>query len=232
LLKLYAKGFDCVLAVGEHGYKYFKNTFPNSKIKSVTYPVDLRNCDNNAPAPISGKHIRLMFPHRVNSNYGAHNLFNIVTDLLNKGYFPTVFVPSYGEDYLKFRKEVQQSNFENCFVFMDDFISWDDICKSYDQLHFSISPCLFSNGNMSILEVMASGVVPIMSESVKFNSDLVHQQGGGVVCDISDFVENVIKYYERPELYMETSTQARLASKSFSINQVALRWKYIIEELI
>lgn len=231
LLKLYGKGFDCVFAVGEHGFRYFKDIFPHSKVVSVTYPVDLAGCSNNSPAVMDGKYIRLMFPHRVNRNYGAHNLFGIVTKLLDIGYCPQVFVPSYGEEYLKFRRDVTLNNLESYFVFMDDFTSWDEISSSYDQLHFSVSPCLFSNGNMSILEVMASGVVPIMSDAVKFNSDLVQSKGGGIVCSISCFVENIVRYYESPELYAELSGQARIASQPFSIYQVAINWKDLLEDI-
>lgn len=226
LKRLYKRGFDGVFAVGQHGFEYFNQVFNFQNVIQTIYPIDLEIClKENRPAQLSERPLKIIYPHRLEPIYSPAKIFTVIDDLTVKyGRDVSVFVPSYGSLFAAFKEEVAKSKYSRNITFLDDIKEWDDVGRLYNDMHFSISPCDFSNGNMAIVEAMASGVVCLVTREVLFNSGLIRENGGGKVVNVGQMAEEINAYIENKEAYLESSAQARKIAARYSVENIAKEW--------
>ena len=195
VILIYSK-VDGIIAVNPVAEAQMKFFFPQKQIILIPYPVS----HNHINFKIKDKGIRLIFANRLTSFYNPLRALKIFYDFINLGYDGTLYLNSNGELLESCKKFINDNDLSKHCFFIDDIKDWKDLNKVYSRSNIYFFPAIFTNGNLSLLEMMFSGCGIIISENI-FDAFLVTDGVNGFKCSSDkEFLNSLIKYNDNYDL--------------------------------
>lgn len=202
------KDLNAFLAVGEHAQEYWEHYFDRSKVCLFRHPTyidqylahDVRFRKNN---------ITLFFGHRLTEEYNPVLALQILFEIQKKYSGASMIMNGSGPLRNKLEEIINIHGIRN--ITWTDIDKYNDLDNYYRCGDISISPCLYSNGNIGILEAAASGMPLLISENVDYHSNEIKKFENGYILKSSviEFYDKIIKYIESDSLLTAHSQNSK-----------------------
>ena len=100
------------------------------------------------------------------------------------------------------RAKITELGIGDAVEFLTNRKSWSELHKVYARCDILNLPANFSNGNLTILEAMASGMGVVVSDRVLGIGKMVEDGKNGFNCEptIEAFLNRIERYIQQPEL--------------------------------
>lgn len=201
--KLFNKA-DLYIGMGEVAKKQFIEDFefPEEKVANMSYPQDIEEYYNHPLREKKlGDPITLLFANRLVDRYQPLIALKVLKRLSTK--YPNIkmLMNADGSQKKECVDFIEKNNLTNV-EFLDKIDSWNNMHLIYKKSDILILPCVYSNGNGTIIEARASGMGVVISNQI--NNIEKHSKHGEncFICDLNvdDFVNAVSIYIENPKL--------------------------------
>jgi len=177
LTRLY-KHVDAVFAVTPEAVMQFRDVFGfGEKVKAARYATDL---DDYLPHPLrqTGPDLTFLFANRLTDSYNPLLALKAFYQVQQE--FPQAKLLLNGEGPLRAACQEFISQFQLKQVrFLDHLQHWNDLNIVYSQSDVLLLPAVFSAGNFTIYEAMASGMGLVISEQVRGNGEVIVNNENG-----------------------------------------------------
>lgn len=209
---------DLILTAGNHANDYFVNTlgFDSQRVVKINYPMSIEKNLRHSLRKTKDSYV-FLFSHRLVDIYNPLMAINIFSKVLKRHPESTLLLNGSGELRTQCEIRIDELGLKNVVTFLDEIDSWESLHQVYQNADISISPAIFSNGNGSIIEAMASGMGIVLSDNVLTNRDLIASNDCGFVCELSvdAFVEAIEQYFVVPALINEHGKRGRQAIQHY-----------------
>lgn len=198
------KGVDLYLGMSEAAKDQLiqEFEFPESKVDLGRYPQDI---DEYFEHPLRkkkvGEKLRLLFANRLVERYNPIFVLEVFHRLKKK--YPNIELYMNSDGNLKSKCiEFIKQNHLNDVHFLYEIDSWNNMHLVYKNSDILILPALYSNGNMTIIESMASGMGLVLSNRINDIEQLSKDDENMYICDlnIDEFSRCLEKYIQNPEI--------------------------------
>lgn len=201
--KIFSK-VDLYIGMGELAKKQFieEFEFPKEKVANLSYPQDIEEYYNH---PLREKEygdpITILFANRLVDRYQPLMALEVFRRLSTKYPHINMLMNAEGSQKKECVEFIGKNNLDNV-EFLDKIDSWNNMHLIYKKSDILILPCVYSNGNGTIIEARASGMGVVISNQI--NNIEKHSKHGEncFICDLNvdDFVNSVSIYIENPKL--------------------------------
>lgn len=234
LIKKLFKKVDLYIGMGEVAKNQFLEEFgfPEDKVTSLSYPQDIEEYYNH---PLRVKKledpITLLFANRLVERYQPLMALELLRRLSLK--YPNIkmLMNASGSQKEKCVKFIEKNNLTN-IEFLDKIDSWNDMHLIYKRSDILILPCVYSNGNGTIIEARASGMGIVISNQI--NNIERHSKNGKncFICnlDINEFEKAVSKYINNLDLIVEHGKLSRELVKYRRNDYTAKKYFKVFQE--
>lgn len=203
LLRRLYNNLDAVFALTEDTYTQFHDTLGfGPKVIQARYASDLEACLQH---PLRDAHIpprTLLFANRLTDIYNplaAIRIFRLVYEQE-----PGIRMRMNASGPLReaCTQLIETYNLSGQIDFLDGIASWDQLHTVYAAADILLLPAIFSNGNFTIYEAMASGMGIVISDRILGNGRKVENgvNGFNLPVDETVFAENILHYIHDPQL--------------------------------
>jgi len=211
-------GIDCFLPVGEHAVEYWSDFFPKEKLHLFRYPTFI---DEYMKHPLRKKKndLTLFFGHRLTEEYNPLMAIKILSACQVKYPKTSLLINSAGPLKDKILNYINENNVTN--VRWIDIKSYSDLSIYYKNGDVSLSPCIYSNGNIGTLEASASGMPILISEHVHYHGKIINKFKNGFILKLSilEFVRKIFQYIEDDELLTCHSNRSKKSVMELNNNE-------------
>lgn len=213
LMKKLFKKIDLYIGMGEVAKKQFLEEFefPKEKVTSLSYPHDIEEYYNHPLREKKfGDPITLLFANRLVERYQPLMALEVMKRVSSK--YPNIkmLMNADGSQKKECTDFIEKNNLTNV-EFLDKIDSWNNMHLIYKQSDILILPCVYSNGNGTIIEARASGMGIVISNQI--NNIERHSKNGEncFICDLNvdEFEKAVSKYIDNPELLIDHGRLSR-----------------------
>lgn len=190
---------DAVTAETEMMADELKNNFevPAKKIKVFPWGIDIKMFGKGYDKQINkerkklkldGKAPVIFSPRSIKPVYGINTIVDSIPAVVKE--FPGamfVFAKGYSEElYEKVIKDkVHNSKIKNNVIFVDSYFSDEDMAMWYNLADVFVSASQSDTISLSVLEGMACGSVPVVSD-IKGNKELIEDKKNGFVFSLGN----------------------------------------------
>jgi len=203
-IKKYFNDADCYIGMGEIAKKQFieELDFPEDKVINLPYPQDIEEYYNHPLREKKyGDPITLLFANRLVDRYQPLIALKVLKNLSCKYPHVRMLMNAEGNEKKECLDYIEMNNITNV-EFLDRIDSWNNMHLIYKQADILILPCVYSNGNGTIIEARASGMGVVISNQI---NNIEQHSIPGKNCFISnlnvdDFVCAVSMYIDNPEI--------------------------------
>lgn len=219
--KLY-KNIDFIFASNKDAEEQFKNNFLfNEKVVLSRYGADI---DKHLEHARKAKVETILFANRLTDIYDplfALDIFNTAKKSL-----PYLKLKMNGSGELRTlcEEKIHNLGIESSVEFLDHISNWDSLHKTYQQSDILLLPAKFSNGNLTIIESMASGMGVVISDKVNGHREILTDGENCFICphgDAKKFTEAILLYATTPQLLDSHAVINKAKVKHLSINGTA-----------
>lgn len=227
---LYRK-VDNVLVTAEDSIQQF-NEFGFKKVSYCPYATDLADYFKH-PIREQKSGYTYLFPNRLVPLYNPLLAIDIFFNIYKLHPTSILKLNAQGELFEKCVERINELSISDNVVFLDQIDKWDKMHLVYKESDILIFPALFSNGNFTIIEAMASGMGLVISNKILGLGSEVKNSYNGFNCEpeIDVFVESIKKYIANPDLFIEHSLINRKIAYKYSTEGVAEFFNEIINKL-
>lgn len=175
------------------------------------------------------KEIRLIMSGGVKKLKGALETVNLVTSLNNKNRPYRVTLDVYGkfDDKVFFDSFLEAINNKD-YIKYHGCVDKDELYEAYKRAHFLIALSYLDSFNMTVVEAMANGTVPIITENVGA-CEFVDENKSGFIVKLDDYygrIEEILdSSFYKQEKYLNIVKNAYDKSKEIS-------WRHKLNEYI
>jgi glycosyltransferase involved in cell wall biosynthesis len=195
------RNVDLVVVSAEDSSQQFED-FGFKKVVYCPYATDLANYFSH-PIRTRKSGYTYLFPNRLTAIYNPIQAIDIFYEIYKL--YPTSILQlnAQGELYGECVKRIEELSLNGKVVFLNKIESWEDMHLIYKKSDILIFPALFSNGNYTIIEAMASGMGLVISNKILGLGTIIKNNYNGFNCEpeTSAFVESVKRYIDHPELF-------------------------------
>lgn len=213
------RNVDAVFAVPEMATEQLRKLFPHlsSVTHTASYSADIDGYFEH-PLRQAREGYRYLFPNRLTDIYNPLLAIEIFAEVLSRYPASTLRLNQHGELLPDCQRLIARLGLEDSVQFLDEITHWDDLSEIYRESDILLFPAAFSNGNLTILECMASGMGIVISDKILSQSDWLREQGGAFVRppEKAEFVDAILQYVGRPELLREHAEVNRVLAKPWS----------------
>lgn len=213
LMKKLFKKVDLYIGMGEVAKNQFLEEFdfPKEKVVSLAYPQDIEEYYNH---PLRDKKfeepITLLFANRLVERYQPLMALEVIRRLSLK--YPNIkmLMNSSGSQKDQCLEFIEKNNLANV-EFLDKIDSWNNMHLIYKQSDILILPCVYSNGNGTIIEARASGMGIVISNQINNIERHSKHSENCFICnlDVDEFEKAVSKYINNLNLLVEHGKLSR-----------------------
>lgn len=210
LRRLYAD-LDLVIVSAADAVDQFKVEFGfGDKVVAGRYASDLDEYFSHESRSRRDAYVYL-FANRLTEIYGPIKAIEIFHEVLISNPGSKLVMNTSGELYKQCVDKIDSLGIAGSVEFLTNLKSWADLGDVYKRCDILLLPALFSNGNFSVLEAMASGMGVVVSNKVMGMGDYLIDGKTGFVCDpdVSQFVTSINRYISNPALFGSFSEFAR-----------------------
>jgi len=231
-IKMLYRNIDMVIVPSEDTIAQFKDVFGyKEKVVLGNYPIDLEKYFAHNYRTKKDFYTYL-FPNRLIEIYNPLLAIDIFYEIQKKYHDSKLLINSEGNLLTKCKELIKKYNLENNVEFLSEIKSWEELHLVYKRADIMILPALFSNGNISISEAMASGLGIVISNKIMGRSGAFITNGyNGFKCNPTkeEFVECIENYIKNPSLFVEHANINRLKVKPYSIEETAVRFNDLVK---
>lgn len=232
IIKLFYRRVDLVIVSAEDAIKQFKEDFHfNEKVKYCNYASDIDNYFSHKLREHKQKNNYIyLFPNRLIDIYNPLLAIHIFKAIVNK--YPGSVLKINAEGPLKNDciKLISELDIIGNVIFLTEIKQWDDLPIIYKSCDIMILPALFSNGNFTIIEAMASGMGIVISNKILGIGNLIVDGVNGYNCEpnIAEFVKRIEEYINNPSLFVSHAKLNREKAFPFSAKGTAKKFYEIL----
>ncbi|CAA6807624.1 MAG: Group 1 glycosyl transferase [uncultured Sulfurovum sp.] len=230
LQKFFYRDVDYILTSHLDATRQFRDDFQfGSKVITSRYATDL---DGHLQHPLREKKeaYTYLFPNRLTNIYNPLLAIDIFAEVYERYPKSKLLLNNEGELKDECIEKIKHYQLEESIEFLSEIKAWDDLPKVYERSDILIFPALFSNGNFSINESMASGMGIIISNKINGHSNtLSHKKNCFIIePDKDEFIGAIEAYIAQPELF---KIHARMNKKLMEPLSVEGTAKFLYESL-
>lgn len=230
LLHFLYRNVDLVLVSADDSIQQFKD-FGFKNVIYCPYATDLTNYFTH---PIRNQKLgyTYLFPNRLVSIYNPLKAIDIFFEIYKLYPASILKLNAQGELYQDCINRINELSIKENVFFLNQINSWEEMHLIYKECDIMIFPALFSNGNYTILEAMASGMGLVISNKILGLGSIIQNNYNGfnVEPDTNLFVKSIEKYIENPDLFKEHSSINRDIAFKYSAEGVAEMFNQIIDK--
>ena len=143
-----------------------------------------------------------LFANRLTEIYNPVAAINVLLEIKEHHSSSKMLMNADGELRSVCEKKIRDLSLKYDVEFLGNISSWNELHKVYKRSDILLLPALFSAGNFTVLEAMASGMGIIISNNIYGLGNLIEHYKNGFICEpnVEDFVKYATKYIEQPEL--------------------------------
>ena len=224
IIKIAYNNLDLILVSADDIVDQFVNTFRfrESQVIASQYAADIGSYLQHEKKQ-QQEIFRILFPNKLIPIYNPIGAIEIVGKLIQK--HPKIHLTLNADGLLRKQCEVliTQLKIERNVTFLDEIRSWDELNLIYKSNDIMFLPALFSNGNFSQLEAMASGMGIVISENVLGVGKLIVNGVNGFVCGNNDdeYIYSIECYLKNFRLVNRHGELNKMKVRDFSIESTA-----------
>lgn len=233
LLRYQYRDIDAVWAMNEDAARQFKESFAfGDKVQTAQYPADL---DAFLEHPLRGRkeRYRLLFANRLTPLYNPLSAIRIFHKVWTQYPGTTLLLNAAGELKDACADLISSLPCSSAVSFLEDIPAWDEMHQVYRQSDILLFPALFSNGNFTIYEAMASGMGLVISDRVLGNGRLIENNINGFRCTLEEslMADRVCRYIREPELLTAQGARNRELVRPYGIRETARLYHELLQQL-
>ncbi|MBS2027843.1 MAG: glycosyltransferase family 4 protein [Deltaproteobacteria bacterium] len=230
LLKRAYLGLDAIFTSSAEAAAQFRDSLQfGDRVFPAQYPADIAQHFSHQRRGARSSY-RVLFPNRLIEIYNPIFAIECFAELTRRHPNTRLVMNAEGPLLEECRRQVSKSGLDDKVEFLDAIQRWDDLPAVYERSDILFLPALFSGGNLSILEGMASGMGTVISDRVLGTGKLVTDGQNGFVrrVDLTEMVDALSKYIEEPELLGLHGDAARVTARPFSVEATAQMYSDLI----
>ena len=210
---------DLVMTSAEDAVQQFKDFGFKDQVLASRYASDIDSYLQHQLRPVDRDSYTLLFPNRMTKIYNPLLVLEIFSVILLKYPHTKLLMNAAGEMAAECCAKIQELGLDNHVEFLTDIKSWNDLPLVYERSDVMILPALFSNGNFTILESMASGLGIVISNKILGIGKLINNEVNGFNCEptVASFVAAIEKYFNQPELFSQHASLNREIVQPLSV---------------
>lgn len=234
-IKLLYRDIDAILTSAGEGTEQFRDVFEfGDRVLTAQYPSDI---DEHLRHPLRGEKNAYvyLYANRLTPIYNPMLAIEVF-DVIQKKYSgSTMLMNASGELFDQCRSRIKELKLASKIEFLDKIASWNDLHKVYRASDILILPAIFSAGNFTVIESMASGMGIVVSNRV-LGPGVDHIENGknGFLCDpnVDDFVKGIDMYNENPGLLRSHGKTNKAIARKYSVSQTASLWHKLLSDTV
>jgi glycosyltransferase involved in cell wall biosynthesis len=233
LISLFYKNIDIIFASSAEAKEQFENVFNfKGKVETVHYATDLESYSKH-PLRTNKEKYNILFPNRLTDIYNPLFAIDIFSGLLFKYPNLKLYLNASGELRPKCEMLINKNCIKNNVEFLDNIKSWDGLNIVYQNSDIMLLPAVFSAGNFTIIEAMASGMGIVISNKIFGSGNYITNDFNGYVCNITklEFINAIKKYFDNPKLLSEHGAINKKYAQKYSIKETAILYYNIINKI-
>ena len=202
VLRWMYRDVDLVLASAEDAVPQFRDILRfGDKVEAAGYAADLEAYFGHPLREARGPYTYL-FANRMTAIYNPLGAIELFAAVHAKYPGSKLVMNAAGELGEACRAFVARLGLEDRVEFLTGLTSWRELHLVYARCDILLLPAIFSNGNFTILEAMASGMGLVVSDRVLGIGTLIEDGHNGFRCPPSTeaFLDRIDRYVRQPEL--------------------------------
>ncbi|EIF51223.1 glycosyltransferase family 4 protein [Sulfurovum sp. AR] len=223
ILSYLYKDADYIFTSNDDAAKQFKENFHfGDKVISTRYASDL-DTHLKHPLRIKKEEYTFLFANRLINIYNPLLAIEIFYDIVQKMPKSKLLMNNQGILKEQCVEKIKSLGIEKNIEFLTDIKAWDELSSIYQRADILIFPAIFSNGNFTINEAMASGLGIVVSDEINGHGDTLKNDENCFICEVNKdrFVEKILMYIEKPELFSVHGKQNKSLMQPLSIRGTA-----------
>jgi len=209
------KDVDMVFVTSEDAVPQFRDDFGfGAKVVAARYGADIDSYFNH-PVRTYKQSYTYLFANRLTEIYNPLGALDIFAEVLRRYPESKLVMNAAGELAGQCRNRILELGISDHVEFLTNIESWSDLNGVYARCDILLLPAIFSNGNFTIVEAMASGMGIVMSDKVLGMSNIFENGQNGFVCPptTQEFLECIELYICQPELFTIHARRNRESAK-------------------
>ena len=194
---------DLVMVTAEDSVAQFRDELNfGDKVVAGRYASDL-DAYFSHPLREAKPAYTYLFANRMTKIYNPIGAIEIFAQVLTRHPGSRLVMNADGELGDTCRARIAELGISAAVEFLNNLKSWSDLNYVYARCDILLLPALFSNGNFTILEAMASGMGLVVSDRVLGMGKMVADAQNGFSCEPTTqaFVDRIERYILQPELF-------------------------------
>lgn len=180
---------------------------------------------------IQRKDFVILFVGRLASEKNVEFLINCQKELVKKIKNIKLLIVGDGPDKEKYEELSKENGLENNIIF-NGKAAWEEMPIYYHCADLFATASTTETQGLTVIEAMASGVVPLCIEDEAFLSTVTADLNGIIFKDEKEYCEAVLKLYKDNQLRNKISNQARVQAEHCSSKTFADRVLEVYERAI
>ncbi len=229
---LFAKT-DGLLTSNSNATRQMIDEFGFKNVQTAQYPTDI---DEHLKHDFrhSKKNYTFLFANRLTQNYNPLFAIEIFADVLKIYPDSNMLMNNNGDLRNECVKKIKNLGLSERIKFLGNINSWNELHLVYKKSDILLFPAKFSNGNLSIIEAMASGMGIIISDKILGINDFLKNEYNCFICDLKkeNYLIAIKKYIENPQLFTQHGKINKIVASKYSIESTAELYNKIILEIL
>jgi glycosyltransferase involved in cell wall biosynthesis len=202
VLRWLYRDVDMVMVSADDAVAQFRNELGfGEKVVAGRYAADLDDYFSH-PLREAKPAYTYLFANRMTEIYNPIGAIEIFAQVLAKHPGSRLVVNTAGELADACRARIAELGIGGAVEFLSNLKAWSDLDHVYARCDILLLPAIFSNGNFTILEAMASGMGLVVSDRVLGIGKMVADAENGFRCEPTTeaFLDRIERYIRQPNL--------------------------------
>lgn len=232
ILHFLYRNVDLVIVSAPDSIQQFKD-FGFERVEYCPYATDLTNYFTHPPRS-EKKFYTFLFPNRLTAIYNPLKAIDVFYEMYKLNPKSLLQMNAQGELYSECINKIKSYNLEPNVSFLNEIEQWDDLHKVYENCDILIFPALFSNGNFTIIEAMASGMGIVISNKILGIGKLIRNDHNGFNCEPEThfFIDSIHNYIDNPTLFDIHAKRNREIAYEYSAEGVAKMFANLVNSKV
>ena len=233
VLRWLYRDIDRVMVAAVDAVEQFRDTFRfGDKVVVGRYPCDL-DLYYQHPVRTRKDAYTLIYPNRMTEIYNPIGAVEIFAEVLKRHPQTKLLMNASGELRPKVEERIRTLGIAEAVEFLDNIRQWDDLGEVYRRSDIMFFPAKFSNGNYTLRECMASGMVCITSDKV-MGIPKHYIEPEGAVCvlppEMDLFADKICWFLDHPETFARIAEINRQTIKPTTLAGTAAAYHELLRD--
>jgi glycosyltransferase involved in cell wall biosynthesis len=234
IIRFLYRNVDLIMTASEDAVPQLRNEFRfGDKVVASQYASLIDGYMHHSPRDIT-KRLNFIFPNRLTPIYNPILAIDIFTEIYSQHPNAKLYLNALGELRKECEQMINKLRLTNVVYFLDNIRNWNDLNRIYAESDILIFPALFSNGNFTIYEAMASGMGIVISNKILGNSEFIIDGYNGYKRnpEKKDFIDAINQMINNPKKINEYTIINRTIVKSKTVEATAQLYVSLINKLL